>query len=91
MKTIEYLGLKKLVLKNRPKPKPKANEILMQTKSVGICGTDLHIYNGGMNLPTPLVPGHEFSGIISAIGSQVSKNFKIGDRITAEHVILCNK
>ncbi|MBU0619588.1 MAG: alcohol dehydrogenase catalytic domain-containing protein [Patescibacteria group bacterium] len=91
MKTIEYLGPKKLVLKNRPKPKPKANEILMQTKSVGICGTDLHIYNGGMNLPTPLVPGHEFSGIISAIGSQVSKNFKIGDRITAEHVIPCNK
>ena len=90
MKTAQYLCPKKIVLKIAPKPKPKANEILMQTKAVGICGTDLHIYKGGMNLPTPLIPGHEFSGVVAELGRQV-KNFKIGDRITGEHVIACGK
>ncbi len=90
MKAAQYLGPKKIVLKNVPKPKIKSDEILMQTKSVGICGTDLHIYKGGMKVPIPLIQGHEFSGVVAAVGSQV-KDLKVGDRITAEHVIPCGK
>ena len=90
MKAAQYLGPKKIVLKNVPKPKIKSDEILMQTKSVGICGTDLHIYKGGMKVPIPLIQGHEFSGIVAEVGSQV-RDLKVGDRITAEHVIPCNK
>ncbi len=90
MKSIIYKGFQDLEYVEKPKPKIKANEVLLKIKSVGLCGTDLHIYNGGMNLPTPLTMGHEFSGVIMEIGSQV-KNLKIGDRVVAEHVINCGK
>ena len=88
MKAAVYTGPKKIKIKDIPKPKIKADEILMETKAVGICGTDLHIDNGGLKLPTPLVPGHEFSGIVAELGSKV-KGFRKGDRIVAEHVIPC--
>lgn len=90
MKSIVYTGPKTLKYINVPKPRIKAHEVLLKIKSVGICGTDLHIYNGGMNLPTPLTMGHEFSGIVVEIGSQV-QNFKINDRVTGEHVVSCGK
>ena len=90
MLALQYLGKHKLKLTSLPKPKIKANEILMQTKSVGICGTDLHIYNGGLKVPIPLVPGHEFSGVVVEVGKKVI-DFKVGDRIVGEHVIACGK
>ncbi len=90
MKTIIYTGPRNLKYIDAPKPKIKAHEVLLKIKSVGICGTDLHIYKGGMNLPTPLTMGHEFSGIIAEVGNQV-KNWKINDRVVGEHVVNCGK
>lgn len=88
MKTVIYTGPHALKYTEAPKPKIKANEILLRVKSVGICGTDLHIYNGGMSLKPPVTMGHEFSGVVAAVGNQV-KNFQIGDRVVGEHVINC--
>jgi len=90
MKALIYTGPKKIEYVNIPKPEIKDDEVLIKIKSVGICGTDLHIYSGNMNLPTPLVMGHEFSGIIEEIGKSV-KHLKIGDRVVGEHVISCHK
>ncbi len=90
MKAAVFLGPKKIEIKNVPKPKIKANEVLMQSKAVGICGTDLHIYNGGYKVPKGSILGHEFSGIVVKVGSKV-KRFKIGDRIVGEHVIPCGR
>jgi 2-desacetyl-2-hydroxyethyl bacteriochlorophyllide A dehydrogenase len=90
MKSIIYTGPQTLKYVDVPKPKIKANEVLLKIKSAGICGTDLHIYNGGMDLPTPVTMGHEFSGVVAEVGSQV-KNFKIGDRAVGEHIINCGK
>ncbi len=73
-----------------PIPAMGDHEVLMQIKSVGICGTDLHIYRGGMNVPAGTIPGHEFSGIIVKTGKQV-QNVKVGDRVVAEHVVTCGK
>ncbi|MHB8904045.1 MAG: zinc-dependent alcohol dehydrogenase [Patescibacteria group bacterium] len=88
MRSIQYIKPDNLKYSDIPKPKIKVDEVLLKIKSVGICGTDLHIYHGGMNLPTPLIMGHEFSGIIAEVGSQV-KNLKIGERVVGEHVISC--
>ncbi len=90
MRNIIYTGPERLRLVDAPVPKIKPNEILLKIKSVGICGTDLHIYSGGMNLPTPLTMGHEFSGIVYEVGDEV-KNFKVGDRAVAEHVVSCGE
>lgn len=88
MKALQYFGPKELKFTEVSKPALLPNEILMQIKKVGICGTDLHIYSGGMKVPTPLIMGHEFVGDVAEIGSEV-KNLMIGDRVVAEHVIGC--
>ena len=90
MKALIYKGPKTLEYVDVPKPAINSDQVLMKIKSVGICGTDLHIYNGGMNLPTPLIMGHEFSGVVESVGSEV-KNLKVGDRVVGEHVVPCRK
>lgn len=90
MKALQYFGKNDLRFVEIPNPEIGVNEVLLKVKKMGICGTDLHIYNGGMQVPTPLVLGHEFVGDIVAVGSQVS-NVKVGDRAVAEHVIGCSK
>lgn len=90
MKALQYFGPKNLKFVDISKPHILPNEILMRVKKVGICGTDLHIYSGGMNVPTPLIMGHEFVGDIAEVGSAV-KDFQLGDRVVAEHVIGCGE
>jgi L-iditol 2-dehydrogenase len=90
MKALVYTAPKTLEYRDAPKPEIGIDEVLLKIKNIGICGTDLHIYNGGMNTPIPLIMGHEFSGIIEEVGSNVS-DFKIGDRVVGEHVIPCKK
>lgn len=90
MKVLQFFGKQDLRFVDLPEPQIQENEVLMKVKKVGICGTDLHIYNGGMNVPTPLILGHEFVGDIVKIGNNVT-NIKIGDRAVAEHLIGCGK
>ena len=88
MKALLYKGPKTIEYVDMPKPEIKDDEVLMKIKSVGICGTDLHIYSGKMNLPTPLIMGHEFSGVIESVGKLV-KHLAVGDRVVGEHVVPC--
>ncbi len=90
MKALQFFGKKDLRFVEIPEPEIKANEVLMRVKKVGICGTDLHIYNGGMSVPTPLILGHEFVGDLVKVGEQVT-NVSVGDRAVAEHVVGCEK
>jgi 2-desacetyl-2-hydroxyethyl bacteriochlorophyllide A dehydrogenase len=90
MQALHYLGPEQLVNVELPKPTIADDEVLLKIKSVGICGTDLHIFHGGMNVPTPLVMGHEFVGEVVEVGKDVS-NTKVGDRAVAEHVVGCGK
>jgi 2-desacetyl-2-hydroxyethyl bacteriochlorophyllide A dehydrogenase len=66
------------------------DDVLIKVHAAGICGTDLHIFKGEYEAEYPLIPGHEFSGEVAAIGSNV-KNFKVGDRVTADPNIPCNR
>jgi 2-desacetyl-2-hydroxyethyl bacteriochlorophyllide A dehydrogenase len=70
---------------------PKPNQVVIKIVSSAICGSDLHIYKGKHpSAPLPVTIGHEFSGDVVSIGSKVTK-VKIGDRVTAEPVIVCGK
>lgn len=88
MKAFQLVGKQNLQPVNLPEPEIGNNDVLLKIKKVGICGTDLHIYNGGMTVPLPVVLGHEFVGDVVKIGSEV-KNVNVGDRVVAEHVIGC--
>lgn len=56
------------------------DEVLLRVELCGICGTDVHMYDGGMELDFPVVPGHEFAGVIEEIGDAVETDSK-GERI----------
>lgn len=88
MKALIYQGPRLLKSVQLPTPSVRPDEVLIRVKSVGICGTDLHIYNGGTDVQPGVVIGHEFSGEVVQVGSRVRK-LKKGDRVVAEHVISC--
>jgi len=78
----------KVSVKEIQYPKPGKDEIIIQVKNCGACGTDFHIYNGDYLGSYPIVPGHEISGIVVELGSDVS-GLKVGSRVTADPNIYC--
>lgn len=87
MKAIVLEEYKKLAYKNVPDPTLEDNEVLVNVRAVGICGSDVHGMDGstGRRIP-PLIMGHEASGIIAKVGSKV-KNWKPDDRVTFDSTI----
>ncbi len=84
-------GVGNMELREAPVPRPKANEVLLEIKAAGICGTDVHIRHDQFPYWPPVIMGHEFSGVIVKAGDQVT-NFKRGDRVVGEpHTRACGK
>ena len=71
----------RLVLRERPRPVPRAGEILVAVAACGVCRTDLHVVDGELPGPKlPLVPGHEIVGRVAQLGAGVA-GFALGQRI----------
>ena len=67
------------------------DEVLVKVRASAICGSDLHIARGlHPSAPLPVTIGHEFSGDVVAIGSEVTKA-RLGERVTVEPCIVCGK
>ncbi|MCX7023018.1 MAG: zinc-dependent alcohol dehydrogenase family protein [Spirochaetes bacterium] len=64
------------------------NQVLVRVAACGICGTDIHIFNGVYDARFPLIPGHECSGTVVALGPE-AKALKIGDRIAVDPNVGC--
>jgi len=73
-------------LRDIPEPFPGPGEVKIEVQAASICGSDLHIRRGDIGIPMryPVVPGHEFSGVIVAAGAGVAKEW-IGKRVTGEN------
>ena len=70
-------------------PKLNANDdIILKVTATAICGSDLHIFSGGIPQPRPMVLGHEFMGIVEEVGSGVT-HLKRGDRVVVPFPIAC--
>ena len=65
-----------------PVPEPESDEIRVKVAYVGICGTDMHIIEDEYQANMPVTIGHEFSGIVDAVGTDVT-GYQLGDRVTA--------
>ncbi|HZR30968.1 MAG TPA: L-threonine 3-dehydrogenase [Terriglobales bacterium] len=90
----------------KPEPKPGAEirdvaipkigptDVLVKVKVASVCGTDLHIYNwdpwAQRRIHPPLIPGHEFCGVVAAVGNEVT-TVKEGDFVSAEMHVACGK
>ena len=93
MKAAVYYGPKDIRVEEVADKKIAEDEVLIQIKYCGICGTDVHIFNGdggALTVTPPLIPGHEFSGKVVAVGSAV-KNVKPGDKVSGDPNVMCGK
>lgn len=93
MKALSKLESKKGIWKTDVDiPRIGPNDVLIKIRRSSICGTDIHIYNwdawAASTIPVPMVVGHEYSGVIVEIGSEV-QGFKVGDRVSGEGHITC--
>lgn len=86
----------KLQVRTVPDPKPGPDDVLLRVKACGVCGSDIHFYEHDADdyilypglTKFPTTTGHEFSGEVVEVGSNV-KSLKIGDMVTAEEMIWC--
>lgn len=88
MKAIEYSAPRTFAIVERETPQPGPHQVLIRVKACGICKTDLTIHDGSFLAQFPLINGHEFAGVIEAVGSAVTE-WKVGDRVTADNTELC--
>ncbi len=83
-----------LWLEEIPKPTIGINDVLIRVRRVGICGTDVHIYNwdewAQRTIPVPMAIGHEFVGEIVETGSNVN-DFHPGDIVSGEGHVVCGR
>ena len=67
----------------------ESRDAIIRVTSTAICGSDLHIYNGSIPQPRPMVLGHEFMGIVEEVGKGVGGKIKVGDRVVVPFPIAC--
>lgn len=90
MKSLFFLGPNQLELRDVPIPDPGAGEVIVKVAAALTCGTDLKGYLRGHRLFVPPMPfGHEFAGVISAVGAGVA-GWRAGDPVTAANSAPCN-
>jgi L-iditol 2-dehydrogenase len=91
MKSLVLKDYLQLEIADFPDPQPSDGEVLIRVAACGICGSDVHGYDGasGRRIP-PIVMGHEAAGTVAAIGEGVTR-FKPGDRVTFDSTVYCGE
>ncbi|MBB6410267.1 zinc-dependent alcohol dehydrogenase family protein [Mesorhizobium sangaii] len=90
MKAVRLEAVGSIALREVDKPDIGPDELLVRVEACGVCGTDRHLFHGEFPCTPPVTPGHEFSGIVEAIGKSVS-GFAVGDRVTGDPNIACGR
>jgi L-iditol 2-dehydrogenase len=93
MKAAFLTGVRSLEIREIPAPQPaKDDDVLVRSRAVGICGSDLHYYLsdsvGGDRVSYPFIPGHECAGIVEEVGRGV-RRVKPGDAVVVEPAVSC--
>ena len=91
MKALLLKEYRKLEVVDFPKPEIGPNDVLVRVGACGICGSDVHGYDGstGRRIP-PLVMGHEAAGFIEHVGDEV-RGLQVGDRVTFDSTVSCGR
>lgn len=91
MQALVLTEYRKLELADVPQPKLDAHDVLVRVAACGICGSDVHGYDGssGRRVP-PLIMGHEAAGTVAEVGSAVAR-VRAGDRVTFDSTISCGR
>ncbi|WJH35369.1 alcohol dehydrogenase catalytic domain-containing protein [Paenibacillus sp. CC-CFT747] len=92
MKALVYEGPRSMNIREVALPELGPDEVIIRVERVGICGSELSGYLGHNSLrKPPLIMGHEFSGVIERLGSDVDPvhGLRLGDRVTANPLVTC--
>jgi len=73
-----------------PEPAIGPRDVLVRSKACGICGTDVHIWEGDFFPTFPLIPGHELAGEVAKVGAEV-EDLKVGDRVMVDPTVTCEE
>jgi D-arabinitol dehydrogenase (NADP+) len=90
MKAIVYDAPRQFKYKEVPEPEIQSDDVLVRIDACGLCGTDLHIHEGEFAPNFPLIPGHEFTGEIVALGGSV-KGLRQKQRVVGNSNESCGK
>jgi D-arabinitol dehydrogenase (NADP+) len=90
MTAVVYSAPREFELKQLPVPEPGEGEVLLEVETAGMCGTDLHIHEGGFFSRYPLTPGHEIVGRVAAFGPGAA-GLVPGQRVVADNTVLCGR
>ena len=91
MKSAVFYGKHDLRVEDRPMPEVGPEDVLIEVKVCGVCGTDVHIYEGdkgAADVTPPTILGHEFSGVVAKIGEKVN-GLQPGDRVCIDPNCYC--
>lgn len=91
MKALVLKEYKKLSYEDAADPRPEPDEVLVEVKACGICGSDVHGMDGstGRRIP-PVIMGHEASGIIAERGASAGE-WRVGDQVTFDSTVWCGE
>ncbi|MBZ9676547.1 zinc-dependent alcohol dehydrogenase family protein [Mesorhizobium sp. ES1-1] len=90
MRAVRLEAVGSIGLQDVGKPIAGPDDLLVRIEACGVCGTDRHLFHGEFPCRPPVTPGHEFSGIVEAVGADVS-GFCVGDRVTGDPNIACGR
>ncbi|MGD0874440.1 MAG: zinc-dependent alcohol dehydrogenase family protein [Acidimicrobiales bacterium] len=88
MKAVVYSAPRQFDVLTVPTPEPGEGEVRLCVEMAGMCGTDLHIHDGGFFSKYPLTPGHEIVGRVDALGEGVTE-IAVGQLVAADNTVLC--
>ncbi|TGZ79172.1 alcohol dehydrogenase [Ascodesmis nigricans] len=89
MKAVVFKGPRKIAVEDRPIPQIQApTDVIVKVQLTALCGSELHVFRGHQKSDTGFIMGHEFTGVITAVGSSV-KDFKVGDKVVSPFTTSC--
>ena len=88
MRAVVYSAPRQFEVRTVPTPVPGVGEVRLAVEMAGMCGTDLHIHDGGFFSKYPLTPGHEIVGRVESLGEAV-EGLAVGQQVAADNTVLC--
>ncbi len=86
MRAVVVEGPRRLAVENVPDPTPAPGQVVLRVAACGICGSDLHMHQGGF-LPAGAIMGHEFCGEVVDAGGEL----RVGERVAVLPVLSCGR
>ncbi|MCS6826559.1 MAG: zinc-dependent alcohol dehydrogenase family protein [Caldilinea sp.] len=90
MKAVLFPAPESIRVERVPDPSCAPDEVVVQVARCGICGTDVHIYRNEYMSTFPVIPGHEFGGVIVEVGRDVT-DFRVGERVAVDPNLYCGR